>query len=252
MKYYFILFLAAICTIACDSEKDKLNAQKIIDLAIEASGKEKFDNAEISFEFRNIKYLSEGNCGNLIYNRIQTDSTNTIKDVYNPPINLKRYINDTLVTLQDSTASIYAESINSVMYFVQLPHRLNDNAVNKNYKGIDSINGKSYYKIAVDFDKKGGGTDFQDKYLYWFNTKNFKLDYLAYSYTVNGGGIRFREAFNARTIQGMRFVDYNNYKPKDKNLEFNSILDAFINKNLELLSKIENENIQVKVLENKC
>jgi hypothetical protein len=29
-------------------------------------------------------------------------------------------------------------------------------------------------------------------------------------------------------------------------------LDAFINKNLELLSKIENENIQVKVLENKC
>ena len=38
-----------------------------------------------------------------------------------------------------------------------------------------------------------------------------------YSYIESDGiGLRFREAFNERYINGIRFVDYNNYKPKLK------------------------------------
>lgn len=138
------------------------------------------------------------------------------------------------------------------MHFVQFPYRLNDNAVNKSYEDIDSIKGKAYYKIAVDFDQKGGGTDYEDKYLYWFNTENYELDYLAYSFTVNGGCIRFGEAFNTRTVEGIRFVDYKNYKPKDENLKLEDIFEPFKDNQLELLSTIENKGIEVNIKNEKC
>jgi len=246
MKLFFTFIIVALSLIGCQSKKTNLTAQSIVDKAIKVSGKEKIISSNISFVFRDHKYLSEGKCDSFVFNRIKTDSINSIKDVYDPQDKLRRYINDTLTTLADSTANKYAESINSVMYFVQLPYRLNDDAVNKTYKGIDSIKGKAYHKIAVDFDQKGGGVDFQDKYLYWFNTNDFKLDYLAYSFVVNGGGIRFREAYNERIIEGIRFIDYRNYKPKKETLKLHNISKAFENDKLELLSEIKNENIKVE------
>lgn len=252
MKIYTTFILLVLCLIGCQPDKEKLNAQKIVDLAIEVSGKDKFRSADISFNFRNRKYLSKGNCGNFVYTRIQKDSVGKIKDVYNSQKKLSRYINDSLITLADSTSNKYAESINSVMYFVQLPYRLNDNAVNKTYKGLDSIKGKAYHKIAVDFNQEGGGTDYEDKYMYWFSAEDFKLDYLAYSFTVNDGGIRFREAYNARTIEGIRFVDYKNYKPKSKDTKLDEISKAFENEELELLSEIVNKNIKVESLDKNC
>jgi hypothetical protein len=252
MKLFITFIVIALSLCGCQSKKENLTAQKIVDLAIEVSGKEKFKNSNISFSFREHKYISEGNCGNFIYSRIKTDSAKQIKDVYHTQRQLKRYLNDSLIALADSTANNYAESINSVMYFVQLPYRLNDNAVNKTYEGIDSIKGKAYHKIAVNFDEKGGGTDYQDNYLYWFNTEDYKLDYLAYSFVVNGGGIRFREAINERIVEGVRFVDYKNYKPKNNSLKLKDILKAFEKGQLELLSKIKNFNIEIKKKKGEC
>lgn len=252
MKSLYIIFFSVFYLTGCQSDFKKPNAQEIIDQAIEVSGKEKFNNAEITFNFRDHKYFSQGTCSAFTFDRTEADSTQIIKDVFNPPSQLNRYINDSLVILPDSTANKYAESINSVMYFVQLPYRLNDNAVNKSFVGIDSLNGNTYYNIAVNFDQEGGGTDFEDEYLYWFNTENHKLDYLAYSFTVNDGGIRFREAYNERYIEGIRFVDYKNYKPKSEKLKLEDTFEAYKNGELELLSKIENKDIEVKLLDNDC
>jgi hypothetical protein len=252
MKLYVSLMIITLGLIGCKTKKENLNAQKIVDIAIEVSGKEKLKNSNVSFVFRDHKYLMEGNCGNFVYNRIKNDSIISIKDVYDPKDKLRRYVNDTLITLTDSTANKYAESINSVMYFIQLPYRLNDIAVNKAYAGIDSIKGKAYHKIAVNFDEKGGGTDYQDNYFYWFGKEDYKLYYLAYNFVVNGGGIRFREAYNQRYIDGIRFVDYKNYKPKSKDIKLNNISKAFENKDLELLSVIENNNIKVDSLNKNC
>ncbi|MBT8297170.1 MAG: deoxyribose-phosphate aldolase, partial [Maribacter sp.] len=82
-------------------------------------------------------------------------------------------------------------------------------------------------------------------YLYWFNTKSFKPDYLAYEFHVNDGGLRFREAFNERTVNGIRFVDYINYKPIDENQSIDVIESLFQQGKLEVLSKIELKNISV-------
>ena len=114
--------------------------------------------------------------------------------------------------LKDSIANVYANSVNSVHYFANLPYGLNDPAVNKEFLGEVAIKDKEYYKIKVTFDQKGGGKDYEDIYLYWFNKETFKPDYLAYKFYVDGGGIRFRVAYNERYLGGIRFVDYENYE----------------------------------------
>jgi len=247
-----LLFLLVVIT-SCKTKKDSpLTAEYIVNKAIEVSGKDALKHSTVSFMFRNKKYTSQGHCNHYIYSRYIRKPDSMIKDYYEPGKSFKRYINDSLIQIVDTTAQKYAESINSVHYFVQLPYRLNDKAVNKTYKGLDTINNKLYHQVQVTFDQDGGGTDYQDVYLYWFGKEDYKLDYLAYSFVVNGGGIRFREAYNERYIDSIRFVDYKNYKPKSKDLKLKDISKAFNNNQLQLLSKIENKKIQVKKSKEKC
>jgi hypothetical protein len=160
------------------------------------------------------------------------------------PNGFQRFISDSLVNLPDSLARKYGNSVNSVHYFAYLPYGLNDVAVNKKLLGEGEIGNEAYYKVQITFDKEGGGDDFDDVYIYWFNKKTLKPDYLAYEFHIDGGGMRFREAYNERFINGIRFVDYNNYKPKEEILlpAMDSLFEAG---QLELLSKIELEEIRV-------
>jgi hypothetical protein len=116
--------------------------------------------------------------------------------------------------------------------------------VNKKLLGETQIGGNKYYKVEVTFDEENGGEDFEDIYIYWINKETFRPDYLAYEFSTDGGGSRFREAFNERIINGIRFVDYKNYKAADTISVYN--LEAlFKSKELELLSTIQLEDISV-------
>ena len=84
--------------------------------------------------------------------------------------------------------------------------------------------------------------------MYWVDKKDFTVDYLAYKYAVNGGGIRFRKAYNERGIEGIRFVDYKNYKPETLDVSLQDLDTLFENDKLELLSIIENTEVTVKLL----
>jgi hypothetical protein len=100
--------------------------------------------------------------------------------------------------------------------------------------------------VQVTFDQFGGGEDFEDVFVYWINKDSKKVDYLAYSYEESDGrGIRFREAYNARTIEGVQFVDYNNYKPQAKFIALTDLPVLFQSDRLELVSKIELDSIAV-------
>ncbi len=253
MRNKLLLILGIITVLSCSQKNNKnITAQHIVDKAIEKSGKSTLSKAELKFDFRGKTYASTGDCNNITLKRIQIDQDESITDILKPNGKFTRYVNDRMINIADSLAFKHSESINSVHYFVQLPYRLNDNAVQKTYLGIDTINDKAYHKVKVNFKKEGGGTDYQDEYLYWFGYEDFKLNFLAYSFTVNGGGIRFREAYNERYIKGIRFVDYKNYKPISKKTSLEDISKAYQNDQLELLSKIENTNISVEVTSDKC
>ncbi|MBA4744176.1 MAG: deoxyribose-phosphate aldolase [Muricauda sp.] len=238
--------LLLVFAIGCKQEPKKaLTAQEIIDNSIADSGGKLFNSHKVSFDFRDRKYISENIDGQRVFKRIfEADSTTTITDVKRGN-DFERYVNDSLVMVHDTMAIKYANSVNSVHYFVRLPYGLNDAAVNKELLGKETIKDKEYYKVKVTFDQQGGGEDFEDTYLYWFDLESFKPNYLAYDFHTDGGGQRFRKAYNERYVNGIRFVDYENYKPKNDSSGILEIGQQYNEGGLELLSKIELKNIAV-------
>ena len=243
MRRIVYLMIITLMVFSCKNETTP-DAQQLVDKAIEASGGTVYNNFIMDFDFRDKHYKTIRNGGTFQYERHFEDSLGQVRDVLTND-GFKRFINNELATIPDSMAFKYSNSVNSVHYFVLLPFGLNDAAVHKTYKGTATIKGAPYHRIQVTFQQDGGGKDFEDVFAYWIHAETFKVDYLAYSYLTDGGGVRFREAYNERFVNGLRVVDYNNYKPEDKNTDLFTLDSLFENDELKLLSKIENKNVVV-------
>lgn len=244
MRFLSIFLLFALIISCKDGSKATLTAQEIVDKSIAVSGGENYNVKSTSFEFRNIRYKSSFKGGRKLLQREQRKDSTLIKDILCAG-ELRRYENDASIEVADTTAVKYANSVNSVHYFARLPFGLNDAAVNKKLLGQTEINNKAYYKIEITFDAENGGEDFDDVYLYWIEKNTFKPDYLAYVYHTDGGGQRFRVAKNERYVGGIRFVDYDNLKPKKDGTNFKDIDELYTNGELEKLSSIELNDIKV-------
>jgi len=250
MKINVILFMV-LGLWACKSPKETGNepvdpAQAAVDQAIAFHGGDAFDSASLQFIFRDRLYKRQRNGGRYQYERIFTnpdDSTEQVRDILTND-GFTREVNGQLSAVEDSMAFKYSNSINSVIYFALLPYRLNDPAVFKKYLGESTLKGKSYHKVQVTFAEEGGGKDFEDVFHYWFDTETHQMDYLAYSYLTDGGGIRFREAFNPRRVGGILFQDFINYK-MDKTLPLESADSLFEAGELEKLSEIVLEEVSL-------
>ncbi|QSE97871.1 DUF6503 family protein [Fulvivirga lutea] len=241
MKHWFLFALTVLY--ACN---DSHNAQQIVDATILASGSNKLSNSKVEFIFRDKEYGVEQKGGTYEMVRLwENEAGEVVRDEVTNE-GFKREVNGQKVEVADSMAFKYTNSINSVIYFALLPYRLNDQAVNKEYLGKESIKNNEYHKVQVTFNEEGGGKDHDDVFIYWINTDTNFIDYLAYSYKVDGGGMRFRESYNPRVVNGVRFVDYVNYEPEDKNQELESIGQAFNDNKLKELSKIVLANVLVE------
>lgn len=238
MKYIYIVIV--FCFVSCAQKEKELTAQQIVDKSIVNSGLDKVANATISFDFRDQSYTATRKNGLYTLTRTKDAVTDVLTNS-----GFTRKIDKENIQLTDSIANLYANAVNSVHYFSVLPFSLNDKAVFKKKLKSVTIKGKNYYKIQVTFSENGGGDDFDDVFIYWFNKQTFLLEYLAYAYHTNGGGIRFRDIKNEEMVNGIRFVDYNNYKPKNKSVTVENIDKAFENNQLEKISKIVLQNVKV-------
>ena len=243
-----LLFLILLVfVVSCNSSSEKNPADRIVSEAIEKAGGEKYEKAEIDFVFRKKHYSSSRNNGVYEFSRIMKDSLGEeVKDVLNNE-GVKRFRDGVEVELNDSIAGVIGESVNSVHYFVQLPYGLDGEAVNRKIVGEDTINDQSYYEIEVTFDAEGGGEDHEDVYLYWIQKEDYTIDFMAYRFFVNDGGIRFRVATNPRVINGIRFVDYENYKTKDLSTPLEQLDELYMEGKLTKVSEIENEVLKVQI-----
>lgn len=245
-RFLILLISASLCT--C-KDRPKPNANDIITKSIKVSGGDFIEHSIIYFDFRDRHYsaIRDGNYNLLSRTTIQ--GTDTIIDaISSTDTNLGRFVNNRKIEIEDSMAVKYQHSVNAVHYFSLLPYKLNDPAVIKSYLGEAEINDIIYHKIKITFKEEGGGEDFEDEFIYWINIETDKVEYLAYSYEESDGiGYRFREAYNERYIEGIRFVDYINYKPVHEDVDLETMDDLFLNNGLEDLSKIELKNIKVKL-----
>ena len=217
-------------------------AELLVNDAIEAHGGALYDTAHYGFTFRDKAYTFKNTKSTYRYSVNSIKNTDTIYDILENGT-LTRTINGKIVPLSEKDNATYTEALNSVIYFVTLPSKLNDKAVNKTYEGPATIKGQEYELLGIDFNKEGGGVDYDDKFMYWINTDTKTVDYLAYSYSTNDGGVRFRSAFNPRNVEGIHFQDYINYEvPIGTPLK--ALSGLYKKGELKELSRILTENIQ--------
>jgi hypothetical protein len=193
------------------SLKQFSKAYSLVNEAIEAHGGDLYNKADYSFIFRAKKYRFKNNGNQFEYSSEVQKNDSLIKDIL---INdtFERYINNNLQSLKKEDIGKYSEALNSVIYFAMLPYKLQDASVNKKFIEETTIKEKQYDVVGVTFGQDGGGKDFDDEFHYWINKQTHKIDYLAYNYRTNDGGVRFRTAFNTRIIDGLTFQDYINYE----------------------------------------
>lgn len=237
-----ICLILLVVAVSCSSKK---SAQEIIDSSIKTHAGERFEGALVSFKFRDKEYSVEKFGGESTYTREFDDGKYHVKDILYNSNELTRFINDSIVDLPMEWEKKYIESVNSVLYFFQLPYGLNDPAVKKVYLGEAMVLKQPYHKIKVTFAQDGGGVDYEDVFVYWIHTKKYTLDYLAYSYLTDEGGTRFRQAINQRRVKGMLIQDYVNFKSKSKDLPIEKHDEYFEKGLLEELSRIINEDVKV-------
>ncbi|TDT46595.1 hypothetical protein CLV90_0650 [Maribacter spongiicola] len=226
--------------VAQELKEEKTSA--IVQNTIKSHGGSFYDTANYEFVFRNKMYTFNNNDGYLYRVNFKDSLQNNIEDVLQNG-SFSRKVNDKLVDLSEKDIAKYSNALNSVIYFATLPHKLNDKAVQKEDVGETVIKGEDYDVIRVTFGKEGGGTDHDDVFMYWINKKSHYINYLAYSYSTNNGGVRFRSAYNPRTIDGIRFQDYINWEaPIGTPLKE---LPALLEKEeLKELSRIETEDVR--------
>lgn len=238
-----IVFPIFLFFLSCQSPKSE-NAQEIIQKALHQSGFDK-SSFSVDFDFRDYHYTLIRKPSFYSFSRSTIQKDVDVKDVMTSSKPLQRFIDGKMILLSDSLQRVYSNSLNSVMYFFQLPKPLQDTAAINELVGAVVIHGETYWTLKVTFKEEGGGEDFQDEYRYWINQKNHEIDYLAYNYLTDGGGTRFRRAVNKRKIEGIFFHDYVNYKPFQKFEQLDSLPSLFEQEELQQVSLIENKNIRV-------
>jgi hypothetical protein len=240
----FSLYILLLLLLACVSESEQETIYRpqdpidvLMDQVLEAHGQ----LGNYGFVFRDNTYSFAITDTSFRYTKLVISDTLNRKDVLTNDF-FQRTENGETLDLSQKDTDKYSESLNAVIYFTCLPLNLDDAAVNKALQADIKINGKPYDVMQVTFDEEGGGTDHDDIFYYWFNKETHIMDYMAYSYKVNGGGVRFRSAYNSRMEVGMRFQDYVNYgAPALTPLDSLPIL--FEQNKLEELSKIETEQV---------
>ena len=239
-KKIILLFLILV---SC-SNSSHISTSQIINKSIKAHGWDQEDFS-IVFDFRDYQYELKRKNKFYSFQRTTKKEGNVVKDLMSSKKKLKRFINNKSVELSDSMTNVFSNSLNSVMYFFQLPRPLKDQAVITKYLGLAKIFNEKYWTIKVTFKENGGGKDYQDEFRYWININNGQIDYLAYNYLTEGGGTRLRQAVNKQLNQGFIFQDYINFKPNIKFVSLDSLPILFEAGNLIKVSNIKNKNIRV-------
>lgn len=174
---FALLFLFG-CKENKTSESATLSAEEIVNKSIATVGGSQIDRSEIRFDFRDKHFKAVRDQGKFRLERQFKDSIGLIHDVLDNS-GFVRYEEEKQVQVADTMIPKYSGSVNSVHYFSILPYGLDGKAVHKTYMDSMEIGGETYHKIKVTFSEEGGGEDHDDEYIYWINTENFTVDYLA-------------------------------------------------------------------------
>ncbi|WP_420387275.1 DUF6503 family protein [Roseivirga sp.] len=243
---HYLLAITLLSIYSCGQKSEELTVDQVIEKAVDAHGGDRYDNMEVQFDFRNRHYRAKITNGEYVYERTFQSENGWVTDIWSNK-KFKRMIDEKEIHLDRESMQTYRTATNSVIYFALLPFNLDDPVVNRQLMRSVEIKGEPYYKVEITYGEMGGEKeDFENVYVYWIHKERFTMDYLAYSFNINGGGVRFREAYNAREVEGIRFQDYRNYTI-DEDYPAQELDYAYTTDKLRLVSDIKLENVKVEL-----
>ncbi|MDT8347504.1 MAG: DUF6503 family protein, partial [Flavobacteriaceae bacterium] len=223
------------------------NSDVLMNECIDHYGFDDINNKKFAFTFRSKKFDAQFKNGKYLYTSVLKDSTgSTIDSLWND--GFSRHKNGDLVTTPEVKLKGYAATLNSIVYFALLPYGLNHEGVLLGQLDTMSFGDTKYYLIAVDFASDDPEAH-NDSYMYWINSTNKSIDYLAYYFCDEYCDYRFRVKTKEHHVDGFRFQDYDNYKPTDSILGLTDLMTAYKNNRLKKVSEIKLEAIQVSEAE---
>lgn len=238
-----LTFLLLLFTFLGCSTVTKDLAKTWIEKANIAHGTAILDQSSFRFTFREYTYGLTQKKYTKSYSRTKLTTEGILTDTLFNGRDFKRWVNQKPVEVRDSLQKLYSESINSVLYFIQIPRVLKDAAVQARYLGEENLLGEPYVCLQVTFQQAGGGVDYQDEYRYWIHQKTHLIDFLAYRFYSGEGGTRFRKVSHRERFNGMVFQDYENFSPPTPFPPLDSIALLYTKGKLKKVSDIQQEAI---------
>lgn len=242
-SFVFIAFVVVAASYGCGIKGP--GAQEVLNHAIEKHGYEPNQELEVAFDFRGAHFKAEFSDGEEVYRRVYKLKEDTVEDFIKKDSFIRKVNNVEVDLVNDTISRKSSDDARSVIYFALLPYSANKDVISRQLMTPTQIKGNPYYKVEVTYNKNGGGRDFENVFVYWIHQQNYTIDYLAYSYYINGGGVRFREAYNQREVNGIIFQDYINYTI-DSDFPAHELDYAFETGQLREVSKIDLKNVTVK------
>lgn len=228
--------------LGCSSATEDV-ATAWIEKANIAHGTALLDQLIFRFTFREYTYGLTRKKYTKSYSRTKLSKEGLLTDTLYHGKDFQRWINGKPVIVSDSLKQLYTESINAVLYFIQIPQVLNDAAVQSSYLGEVTILGEPYICLKVTFQQEGGGVDYQDEYRYWIHQKTHLIDFLAYRFYSGKGGTRFRKVSHRERVNGMIFQAYENFSPPTLFPPMDSLASLFTKGKLKKVSDIQQQEI---------
>lgn len=174
-----------------------------------------------------------------------------------PPLIKARFTNDSVerwegdeeVELSEDAARRTRDFVNARVYFVLLPHKLNDPGVWKQDLGLETWGERRLHKVKVTFEP-GSSTSAGDAYLFWFEPDTGRLVQFAYSFNTGTerAALRFRPLFNYREVGGITFFDQLNLGYAEPHITVDAITPEFVETKMEKVSRVSLSDIRVTPL----
>jgi hypothetical protein len=237
-----------LLTVATGAAAGLAETLPIVERAIEFHGGETFRASEVALRITSKSGSFEivaRHDGDLFVHRVtsERDEERVVYRQTNDSIEVSRDGEVVLLeTEQDRQRA--RDFVSARVYFAFLPFRLTDPSVMQEDEGLERWGDRELHRVKVTFEP-GSSTNADDAYLYWFDPESGRLEQFAYSFS---GGVRFRTLENYRRVGGILFADQKNYAVDVGALGIDRIDPAWVESEMELLSIVRFEEIDVRAL----
>jgi hypothetical protein len=224
-----------------------------VDIAAWAIGKmtarhggELYFGSDITFEARERRYRAVfDSSGAYRYERRARIAGQEMVDVLDAA-GFRREVDGGRISMSPSDREEAAYSLGQVLFFATFPHHLRYPAIATEFLGLDTLEGRSYYRVGVVFLQTTSGYAPEDRYVCWIHDGEYTLDYLAYSFERHGGGARFFKALTRQEAGGLLFSAYQAYLPPEDSRDLAAFGQFYRQNRLQTAARVEHNNLMVK------